>query len=100
MIVRYLIVILPRSVPVKFRIVTTSITSRPYASSRWPPVLGAADIILPGSECFSAHFFLLDVIIAAAELVLAHLSAARCQVTPIVYFTVPYMLRLCRYIRR
>lgn len=69
LIVRYLIVIPPRSVPLKFHVVTTSITSRPYANSRWPPVFGCrGHYFCPGSECFR-HIFYWGVIIAAAELV-------------------------------
>ncbi|SUG99156.1 leucyl/phenylalanyl-tRNA-protein transferase [Salmonella enterica subsp. enterica] len=69
LIVRYLIVIPPRSAPLKFHVVTTSITSRPYANSRWPPVFGCrGHYFCPGSECFR-HIFYWGVIIAAAELV-------------------------------
>lgn len=58
LIVRYLIVIPPRSAPLKFHVVTTSITSRPYANSRWPPVFGCrGHYFCPGSECFR-HIFI------------------------------------------
>ncbi|MDI4745892.1 hypothetical protein MJL33_29655, partial [Salmonella enterica subsp. enterica serovar Kentucky] len=41
------------SAPLKFHVVTTSITSRPYANSRWPPVFGCrGHYFCPGSECF------------------------------------------------
>nr|VUD25853.1 leucyl/phenylalanyl-tRNA-protein transferase [Salmonella sp. NCTC 7297] len=69
LIVRFLIVIPPRSAPLKFHVATTSITSRAYANSRWPPVFGYhGHYFCPGSECFR-HIFYWGVIIAAAELV-------------------------------
>ncbi len=53
-------------------------------------------LFAPEIECFR-HIFYWGVIIAAV--VLNSLSRSVVQVTPIVYFTVPYMLRLCQYIQ-